>query len=60
MIAKVNSAFVSALRHSDIVRQITEQGAEARPRTPAEFAAFIASETGRIGAIVRAVGARGE
>ena len=34
VIAKVNSAFVSALRHSDIVRQITEQGAEARQAHP--------------------------
>jgi tripartite-type tricarboxylate transporter receptor subunit TctC len=59
-IAKLNAAFVTALKHADVVRQITEQGAQARASTPAEFAVFIASETERIGAIVHAVGARGE
>jgi tripartite-type tricarboxylate transporter receptor subunit TctC len=60
VIAKLNSAFVSALKHPDTVRQISEQGADARASTPAEFGAFIASETERIGAIVRAVGVKGE
>jgi tripartite-type tricarboxylate transporter receptor subunit TctC len=39
---------------------MTDQGAEARATTPAEFAAFIASETERLGKLVRAVGAKGE
>jgi tripartite-type tricarboxylate transporter receptor subunit TctC len=60
VIAKLNSAFVSALKHPDTVRQIGEQGADARASTPAEFGAFIASETERIGAIVRAAGVKGE
>jgi tripartite-type tricarboxylate transporter receptor subunit TctC len=60
IIAKLNGAFVQAVQAPEIVRQITEQGAQARASTPSEFAAFIASETERIGRIVRAVGAKGE
>jgi len=39
---------------------MTEQGAEVVATTPAEFAAFIASETERFGKVVRAVGAKVE
>src|SRR6478609_4884453 len=60
VIAKLNAAFVQAVRDPDIVRQIVEQGAEPAGDTPAEFAAFIASETERFGKIVRAAGAKGE
>ena len=60
VIGKLNAAFATAIRHYDVVRQITEQGAQPRASTPGEFAEFIASETERIGAIVRAVGAKGE
>jgi tripartite-type tricarboxylate transporter receptor subunit TctC len=60
VIDKLNSAFVDAIRHPDIVRQIIEQGAQPQASTPREFAAFMASETERIGRIVRAVGAKGE
>ena len=60
VIVKLNSAFVTAIKHSEITRQIADQGAEPRASTPDEFAAFIASETERIGRIVRAVGAKGE
>ena len=51
---------MAAIREPDIVRQIAVQGAQARGNTPSEFAAFIASETERIGKIVRAVGAKWE
>jgi tripartite-type tricarboxylate transporter receptor subunit TctC len=60
VIAKLNAAFVQAVRDPDIVRQIVEQGAEPAGDTPTEFAAFIASETERFGKIVRAAGAKGE
>src|SRR5712692_7420756 len=60
VIAKLNSAFVAAIEDPDIIRQITEQGAQPRASTPSEFTAFIASETERIGKIVREVGAKGE
>jgi tripartite-type tricarboxylate transporter receptor subunit TctC len=60
VIARLNGAFVQAVQAPEIVRQITEQGAQARASTPSELAAFIVSETERIGKIVRAVGAKGE
>ena len=56
VIGKLNAAFVRAVRDPDIIRQIVEQGAEPAGDTPAEFAAFIASETERFGKIVRAAG----
>ena len=40
---------------------MTDQGAEAAAsNTPAEFAAFIASETEKLGKIVQAAGVKGE
>jgi tripartite-type tricarboxylate transporter receptor subunit TctC len=60
VIDKLNAAFLQAVRDPDIIRQIVEQGAEPAGNTPAEFAAFIASETERFGKIVRAAGAKGE
>jgi tripartite-type tricarboxylate transporter receptor subunit TctC len=60
VIGKLNAAFVQALRDPQIVKQMTDQGAEALASTPAEFAAFIASETERLGKLVRAVGAKAE
>jgi tripartite-type tricarboxylate transporter receptor subunit TctC len=60
VIDKLNAAFVRAVRDPNVVRQMTEQGAEAVATTPAEFAAFIASETERFGKVVRAVGAKAE
>lgn len=60
VIDKLNAAFVRAVRDPNVVKQMTEQGAEAVATTPAEFAAFIASETERFGKVVRAVGAKAE
>ena len=60
VIGKLNAAFVQALRDPQIVKQMTDQGAEALASTPAEFTAFIASETERLGKLVRAVGAKAE
>jgi tripartite-type tricarboxylate transporter receptor subunit TctC len=44
VIDKLNAAFVRAVRDPNVVKQMTEQGAEAVATTPAEFAAFIASD----------------
>ena len=60
VIDKLNAAFVRAVRDPDVVKQMTAQGAEPVATTPAEFAAFIASETERFGKVVRAVGAKAE
>jgi hypothetical protein len=39
---------------------MADQGAEVHATTPEQFAAFIASETERLGKLVRAVGAKAE
>jgi len=60
VIDKLNAAFVRAVRDPTVVKQMTEQGTEAVATTPAEFAAYIASETERFGKVVGAVGAKAE
>jgi tripartite-type tricarboxylate transporter receptor subunit TctC len=60
VIGKLNTAFVQAVRDPGVVQQITDQGAEAVAATPAEFAAFIASEIERMAKIVKLVGVKGE
>src|SRR5260221_12617130 len=59
-IDKLNAAFVRAGGDPNVVKQMTEQGAEWGATTPTEFAAFIASETERFGKVVRAVGAKAD
>jgi tripartite-type tricarboxylate transporter receptor subunit TctC len=60
VIGKLNAAFVQAVRAPEIVKQITDQGAEPVTNTPAEFAAFVAAQTEQIGKIVRTVGVKAE
>ena len=61
VIGKLHGAFSQAVRDPEIVKTLIDQGAEAAaPNTPAEFAAFIASETEKLGRIVQAVGVKGE
>ena len=60
VIDKLNAAFVQAVRDPQVIKQMTDQGAEVHATTPGEFAAFIASETERMGKLVRAVGAKAE
>jgi tripartite-type tricarboxylate transporter receptor subunit TctC len=60
VIAKLNGAFVKAVRDPEVVKQITDQGAEAVATTPAEFAAFIASLAEKYGKIVKSVGVKAE
>jgi tripartite-type tricarboxylate transporter receptor subunit TctC len=60
VIGKLNGAFVQAVRDPEVVKQITDQGAEAIGNSSAEFGAFIASETERLSKLVRAVGVKAE
>lgn len=49
---------VAALKDPGIWRALSEQGAEARPSTPAEYAALIRNEVATWGKVVRQSGAR--
>jgi len=60
VIDKLNAAFMQAVRDPQVIKQMTDQGAEGLATTPAEFATFIASETERFGKVVRAVGVKPE
>jgi tripartite-type tricarboxylate transporter receptor subunit TctC len=60
VIGKLNAAFVQAVRAPDVAKQMADQGADAVTSTPAEFAAFIAAQTERVGKIVRTVGVKAE
>ena len=60
VITKLNAAFVQAVRDPQVMMQMAEQGAEVHATTPGQFAAFITSETERMGELVRAVGAKAE
>ena len=49
-----------ALRRDEVIERFTQLGVEAVPSTPAELAAFIASETAKWREVVRAAGVRPE
>src|SRR5262245_52384741 len=51
VIGKLNAAFVAALRDPEVIRQFTDQGAEAHGDTPGEFGAFIGAEIARLGKV---------
>ena len=55
--AKLNAAILKALADPDVKNKLLEQGAEPAGETPAQFAAFIASETVKWGKIVKQSGA---
>jgi tripartite-type tricarboxylate transporter receptor subunit TctC len=56
VIKKLNQAFVAAMNDPAVKERIHQGGAEARPTTPEEFAAFIKSETDKWAAIIKAAG----
>jgi len=57
VVAKLNAAILKALADPDVKKKLLEQGAEPAGETPAQFAAFIASETVKWGKIVKQSGA---
>ncbi|MGD9921786.1 MAG: Bug family tripartite tricarboxylate transporter substrate binding protein [Pseudorhodoplanes sp.] len=56
IIRKLNQAFVGAMNDPAVKERIYQGGAEARPTTPEEFAAFIKSETDKWAGIIKAAG----
>ncbi|MBD8658008.1 tripartite tricarboxylate transporter substrate binding protein [Oxalobacteraceae sp. CFBP 13730] len=57
VVTKLNAAILKALADPDVKKKLLEQGAEPAGETPAQFAAFIASETVKWGKIVKQSGA---
>jgi tripartite-type tricarboxylate transporter receptor subunit TctC len=58
VIAKWNVEVVKILNSPEMKAKLQQQGAEAAPMTPAEFAAFIAAEVPKYAEIVKASGAK--
>jgi len=57
VVAKLNASILKTLADPDVKKKLLEQGAEPAGETPAQFAAFIASETVKWGKIVKQSGA---
>jgi tripartite-type tricarboxylate transporter receptor subunit TctC len=55
---KLNRDVLEILRTSEFHDMLQAQGAEAAPNSPAEFAAFIASESTRLNNLIKTVGLR--
>ena len=60
VIDKLHAEFVKALRSPEVTARLGEWGANVVASSPAEFAAVMASETERLGKVVRESGARVE
>ena len=56
VLAKLNADLSRALNATDTQRRLIEQGVDAAPSTPEQFAAFIQSETEKWAKVVREAG----
>ena len=53
VIARLNDAFVSALKSAPVQAQLANLGVEAIPGTPARFTEHVKSESARLGALIK-------
>jgi len=60
IIDKLNAEVARILKLPDVAERITSQGGEVVGNSPAEFAAFVASESAKYGKIIREAGVRAE
>lgn len=60
IVARLNAAFVKALRDPSAVEKIRTLGAEPSPTSSADFAAFIRSENSKWAAVIAAAGIKGD
>ena len=56
-IAKLNEAFLKALKSPDVLKRFSDQGMQPFPSTPAQFGSFMQSETNRWAPLIKASGA---
>lgn len=59
VVARLNDAFVKALKDPSVVEKIRSLGAEPAPMSPEQFARFIASESEKWGRLVKEAGIKG-
>jgi tripartite-type tricarboxylate transporter receptor subunit TctC len=60
IVDRLNAATLKVLAREDVRSRLDGQGVEPLTSTPAEFAAYLKSETEKWGKVVRATGAKGE
>jgi tripartite-type tricarboxylate transporter receptor subunit TctC len=60
ILSKLSSELAKAVRHSDVVKNLAEDGGQAIGSTPEEFRKFIAAETPRWSKVVKDSGMRVE
>jgi tripartite-type tricarboxylate transporter receptor subunit TctC len=60
VIDRLNAELVKVLRNPEVVKRLNDQGIDVSPTTPEEYAAFIKSETARLGEMVKASGAKAD
>ena len=56
IVAKINADMVKALNMPDFRQRLDQQGVNASPTSPAEFAAFIKTETTKWAKVVKDAG----
>ena len=54
--ARLNDAFVKALKDPSVVEKIRSLGAEPMPTSPEQFARFIESESAKWGKVIKDAG----
>jgi tripartite-type tricarboxylate transporter receptor subunit TctC len=60
VVARIAAEFARALAVPEVTQRLTAQGAEPRTQSPAEFGAFIRSETAKWAQLVKETGIRAE
>src|SRR5712671_2308052 len=58
--AKLNSEILAVMRTPDVQQRLLTEGARFTPKTPAQFADFVAVETAKWGKLIREVGIRAD
>ena len=57
VVAKLNDAFLKALKDPEILKRFSEQGMQPFPSSPAQFGSFMQSEVARWAPLIKAIGA---
>ena len=58
--AKLNSEILTVMRTPEVQQRLLTEGARFTPKTPAQFADFVAAETAKWGKLIREVGIRAD